>query len=183
MLILAGSHLLAQTHHLVENNVSDGSNRVMSVVHNANNGNKGYTGFNLWTGTGSNQGIAHISQTNHNYTAIPEWKGVLGIFSGSGSSGTGNGINLCALQGLGKIRFYALGTQPSNLRMTLTSNGNFGIGVAEPEERLQVANGDIYLSDINSGVIMKSPNGTCFRMSIQDDGTPLYTQLGSCPED
>ena len=41
---------------------------------------------------------------------------------------------------------------------------------------------NIYLSDINSGVIMKSPNGTCFRMTIQDNGTTLITQLGSCPQ-
>jgi len=106
------------------------------VVHNTNDGYKGYTGFNLWTVTSSNQGIAPISHTNDSYTAIPEWRGVLGIFTGSGTPGTGSGINLCALQGLGKIQFYTLGAQPSNLRMTLLSNGNFGIGTHDSRQRL-----------------------------------------------
>ena len=173
--------LFSQTHHIVEANVHDGPDRVMSVIHNLDNGYKGYSGLNLRAGTDDNLAIGHISQSNNMYTALPEWQGVLGIFSGTSTLGTGNGINLCALRGLGRIRFYTLGTQLEHLRMTLSGSGNLGIGVADPQERLHVANGDIYLSDVNSGVIMRSPNGTCYRMTVKDDGTPQFIALLSCP--
>jgi hypothetical protein len=49
--------------------------------------------------------------------------------------------------------------------MRIASNGYVGIGTAAPAARLQVADGDVYIEDINNGVIMKSPNGNCWRMT------------------
>jgi hypothetical protein len=40
--------------------------------------------------------------------------------------------------------------------------------------------GDIYLEDINSGIIMKSPNGQCWRGTVTDNGLLQFTQV-SCP--
>jgi hypothetical protein len=37
--------------------------------------------------------------------------------------------------------------------------------------------GDIYLEDINSGIIMKSPNGQCWRGTVTDNGTIQFTQV------
>jgi autotransporter adhesin len=37
--------------------------------------------------------------------------------------------------------------------------------------------GDIYLEDINSGIIMKSPNGQCWRGTVTDSGTLQFTQV------
>ena len=132
-------------------------------------------------GSGSVYAQGSITQSNLDYTAIPDWKGYLSIWSGSSGVGLGNGINLAALEGNAHIRFYTLGAQPENLRMLLDADGHLGIGTPDPVARLQVANGDIYLSDVSSGVIMKSPNGTCFRMTVSDTGTPVFEQLTDCP--
>jgi trimeric autotransporter adhesin len=43
-------------------------------------------------------------------------------------------------------------------------------------------NGDIYMEDINSGIIMKSPNGHCWRGVMTDNGTLTFSQT-DCPEE
>lgn len=68
----------------------------------------------------------------------------------------------------------------SMIRMTVATDGNIGIGVVEPKSRLQVADGDIYIEDINNGVIMKSPNGQCWRMTVTNSGQPEFNAI-TCP--
>jgi hypothetical protein len=41
-------------------------------------------------------------------------------------------------------------------------------------------NGDIYMEDINFGIIMKSPNGQCWRGVMTDNGTLSFSQA-NCP--
>jgi len=42
--------------------------------------------------------------------------------------------------------------------------------------------GDIYLSDVQSGIIMKSPNGQCWRGVMTDAGSLSFTQT-TCPDE
>jgi hypothetical protein len=61
--------------------------------------------------------------------------------------------------------------------------GNVSIGTHEIEDakaRLQVSDGDIYIKDISKGVILTSPNGNCFRITINNQGNLVTTQI-SCP--
>lgn len=60
------------------------------------------------------------------------------------------------------------------------SIGNVGIGSNNPRASLQVSSGDVYIENIGSGVIMKSPNGNCWRMTVDNSGNPVYTQI-PCP--
>lgn len=66
------------------------------------------------------------------------------------------------------IRFETTGTNEvtRSERMRIDENGNIGIATPEPKARLEVADGDVYISDIGKGIIMKSPDGNCWR------GTP-----------
>lgn len=51
---------------------------------------------------------------------------------------------------------------------------------ALPNARLNVANGDIYISSLGSGVIMKSPDGNCHKVTVSSTGT-LGTTGVTCP--
>lgn len=61
------------------------------------------------------------------------------------------------------------------------TNVSVGIGTESPTARLEVKNGDIYINDINSGIILKSPNNKCWRVTIDDEGNFVRTEI-DCPD-
>ena len=61
-----------------------------------------------------------------------------------------------------------------------SDNANVGIGTYSPHARLQV-NGNIYIEDENSGLILKSPDGQCWQISVNNDGT-LNTNAIDCDQ-
>ena len=65
-------------------------------------------------------------------------------------------------------------------RMFLKGDGKLGLGTSEPKTKLQIEDGDIYLSDINKGVIMTSSNGNCWRVTVDDSGALVSNQI-TCP--
>lgn len=65
-------------------------------------------------------------------------------------------------------------------RLMVHSNGNVGVGTSVPAARLQVGGGDAYVSTVGSGVILRSPNGSCFRVTVSNVGT-LGTAAVACP--
>jgi hypothetical protein len=64
--------------------------------------------------------------------------------------------------------------------LVLDSVGYFGIGTKAPSARLQVADGDVYIDNINNGIIMKSPNGQCWRGKLDNSGNLGFKQI-ECP--
>ncbi|MCO5257990.1 MAG: T9SS type A sorting domain-containing protein [Lentimicrobium sp.] len=69
----------------------------------------------------------------------------------------------------------------SSERMRLAENGYLGIGTGDPAARLQIADGDIYLEDINRGIIMKSPDGQCWKGVMSNEGNLVFSAV-DCPE-
>ncbi len=65
-------------------------------------------------------------------------------------------------------------------RFLVVSNGNVGVGSSIPAARFQVTGGDAYVGSIGSGVILRSPNGSCFRMTVSNGGV-LSTAAVACP--
>ncbi len=62
----------------------------------------------------------------------------------------------------------------------ITYDGNVGIDNSNPRERLQVSNGNVYIDQIGSGVIMRSPNGSCWLYTPDNNGN-LVGQSIPCP--
>jgi DUF4097 and DUF4098 domain-containing protein YvlB len=55
-----------------------------------------------------------------------------------------------------------------------------GIGTSTPKAKLEVANGDVYLTDSTKGIILKSPNGNCWRVTVDNTGNLVRTAI-TCP--
>ena len=178
LLILQTTILFSQKLQ-VEENAENGPDRTMLTLNNYASGDRASTLIELATGVSNARATAYFGISSLNYTGIPEVAGDLNIQSGSSSS-VGNGINFRCASPTGTFKFFIGGYAPVDLEMILDDNGNLGIGNDEPKSKLQVSQGDIYIEDINKGVIMKSPNGACWRMTITDMGTSDIASI-VCP--
>ena len=56
-------------------------------------------------------------------------------------------------------------------------NGNLGVGTNEPEAKIQIKNGDIFIEDVNRGIIMKSPDGNCWRGTVNNQGMMEFAPI------
>lgn len=56
-----------------------------------------------------------------------------------------------------------------------------GIGTENPQARLQIDAGDVYITDSTKGIIMKSPNGTCRRVTLSNAGALTVSAVIACP--
>ncbi|MBK7223398.1 MAG: hypothetical protein IPH94_19490 [Saprospiraceae bacterium] len=69
--------------------------------------------------------------------------------------------------------------------LKLTAEGRIGIGYDWNETppataKASIKGGDIFINDANKGVILKAPNGTCWRITVSNTGTIISTSV-SCP--
>ncbi len=78
---------------------------------------------------------------------------------------------------------FDLGTATKNW-----SNGYFsgvvGVGATSfsPGYKVVVSGGDIGVRDVNTGVIVKTPDGSaCYRLGVTNSGTVTSTLVGTCP--
>lgn len=98
------------------------------------------------------------------------------------ASGDADDMVLCSNSWQGKIRFFTQSWKnPRSERMRIDQFGNVGIGTLNPKSKLSVADGDVYIQDVDKGVIMKSPDGNCWRMTVQNSGQPKFIKI-DCPD-
>jgi len=53
--------------------------------------------------------------------------------------------------------------------------------VSNGQKKVEIKDGDIYVDNSTKGIILKSPNGTCYRVTVSDGGA-LTTSSVSCPQ-
>jgi hypothetical protein len=56
-------------------------------------------------------------------------------------------------------------------------NGNIGVDTDNPVAKLQVKNGDIFIEDIDRGIVMKSPDGNCWRGTLDNTGNLHFVSV------
>ena len=99
----------------------------------------------------------------------------------------GNGYNGYAAGTIGTIRNGADNTHNLNFgtsnsgsmttKMTITNAGNVGIGTTIPASKLEVDGGDIEIDDSASGLILRSPNATRYRVQVDNSGNLTTTAV------
>jgi hypothetical protein len=72
---------------------------------------------------------------------------------------------------------FRRGTSGSNYPLWLDSSDNVGIGTTSPGSKLEVQGGDIEVDDSASGLILKSPDGTRYRITVANGGTLTVTAV------
>lgn len=60
------------------------------------------------------------------------------------------------------------------------ANTNVGIGTTAPKAKLHVTGGKVYVEANGENVILKSPGGACFELTVTNAGV-LTTVALSCP--
>jgi hypothetical protein len=158
----------------IEGDDATGDDRIYLDLNNTSTSNRSLVILNLRAGNGSaSTSLQHLADSydfdGDTYTNF----GVL--------SSTGRGMILRADDPDGVLKFMTTGVETFPVeRARISALGNMGIGTADPASRLQVTDGDVFIENINKGVIMKSPNGNCWRMTINNDGSVNTTAI-TCP--
>lgn len=133
-------------------------------VNNAGNGilhlkspDTWHSAIGIFNGTGVNEKqFSYILAGPSNSNAA---NGTFGLFNHQSYTWTYNTDG-------GTNNFFAIGSNSVNARI--------------PKSRLHVFAGDINIDQIGSGIIMKSPNGNCWRVTIDDSGNLVRTAI-TCP--
>ncbi|RYE29308.1 MAG: hypothetical protein EOP48_32715, partial [Sphingobacteriales bacterium] len=164
-----------------------GNANVFSIFQNINPGGyatqeyiSGYSGGKLEIGfASSGYGTGYLNSTYANRgTIISRYSSGL-ILRSTPGEGLYDGITFQA----GYAGYDGITPE----RMRITGDGNIGIGTTNPIAKLeldngnvQLDNGDVFVRDFNRGIILKSPNSTCWKITIDDWGNFNRTVV-SCP--
>ncbi len=76
-----------------------------------------------------------------------------------------------------QLNNWVLNTNPDNSYLAIGSTSN---KTQTPKSRLHVFAGDVNINDIGRGIILKSPNGKCWRITIDNQGNLVRKPI-SCP--
>ena len=129
------------------------------------NGGIGVTGLTGPTGpSGANGGI-----------------GVTGLTGSTGPSGANGGIGVTGLTGSTGPSGANGGIGVTGLTGPTGPNGTTVLGgTGATSSIIVISGGDIQYKDINNAVILKSPNGSCWKVTVDNSGN-LTTQSVTCP--
>lgn len=159
--------------HIKKDVSSDPDLRTFIKLENTSVNNASSAGINM--SSGNSGGYLTLS---HNATSlIDPYRRDAGLLTAVGEKMI---FNVNDRAGGGEFRFVSGGITEAFEKMRIDGDGNIGVGTVSPATKLHVSQGDIYLDDAANGVIMTSPNGSCFRLTVNDTGQPVFTLI-TCP--
>ena len=88
-----------------------------------------------------------------------------------GSGGDSGAVVFGAGGGAASDKFHVISRHNQTKRFTVQANGNVGIGTSSPASKLEVDGGDIEVDDSANGLILRSPDGTRYRITVANGGT------------
>jgi len=158
----------ANGQHSVVENVGVGANSVSNVRLTINQvPTGGFSGALDITSNDTYQTVVRY----RNQTVPQEWQmmvaGTINPFQQAGSFALYNN----------RLNNWVFNTDPTNSYLAVGSPGNT---TQVPKSRLHVFAGDVNINDIGSGIILKSPNGQCWRITIDNAGNLVRTAI-TCP--
>lgn len=157
----------------VETYVQEGEIRDLVFIRNLSSSHTAYTGLNL-RADDYNYGLG-ISFTSSNYDLLPDFQQIASMMT------NGRAFAISCSSPEGSIRLFT-NTDSNGIieRMRIAPTGYVGIGTKNPKAKVEVADGDVYISSIEKGIIMTSPNGQCWRGTINNTGVLEFTAV-DCP--
>ncbi len=153
-------------------NMAFGSNALFSNTTGSNNIAIGDTSLNSLNSTASATYNTALGQSS-----------LAGMKSGTGNTAIGASTQISDdLTNATAIGYNASATQSNSLILGSTGafGVNVGIGTTAPKTKLHITSGDVYLETIGNGVIMKSPDGNCWRVTVDNSGSFSSASI-SCP--
>lgn len=96
---------------------------------------------------------------------------------GSGNTGVGPGNWGIYNHNIPKFALI-IGRLTNNIGIGMNNIGNNN--VEQPKSKLHIFNGDVNIDQIGSGIILKSPDGQCWRVTIDNTGNLVRTAI-TCP--
>jgi hypothetical protein len=138
---------------------------------------------NTSTSSASSTNMFLYAGNSNNFTVLNHNASTYSVQSGYADVGilSSTGPGLVLRSDAGVLRFETgLNGILHNERMRITNDGNVGIGTTLPKAKLEVQNGDVYVNDPTKGIILKSPNAACWRVTIDNTGNFVRTSI-TCP--
>ncbi len=69
-----------------------------------------------------------------------------------------------------------------NSLLAIRNDGRAGIGTANPQAKLQIAGGDVYVRTQGKGVVLREANGaSCRRLTVNSAGVVSFSSAFTCP--
>lgn len=178
--VIVGDETSQGAGSLIVSKYATGTERQFLTVENTSDEQDANTGSFFYAGTGQNNAYLNITVNSKGY-----------FNNNLGNAGHGiimsEKLSLMS-QALGNeedgfLAFTTGGSWTSGAigqeRMRIDYLGNIGVGTSSPRTKLHV-NGGVYIEDASKGIIMKSANGQCWRITVGNTGTLTSTPV-TCP--
>jgi hypothetical protein len=88
------------------------------------------------------------------------------------------------------LGYYAGGSEMDSNRLYIANSdtiapliyGEFDNNLLKLNGEVRVVDHDVYINDPTKGVILTSPDGGCWRIKVENDGTLITEEVEPCPQ-